>query len=118
MTEIPIIQKKYSVSEIDEMRELIKCNWFYDWSHSYDPAKRSIQIEEILRTYMMAGISIEEIEEEANRRIDENDATEKLIQKALAPKAPEDWDTSGKPPSDPGFDTSGKGWWKFLLGRK
>jgi hypothetical protein len=59
--------RKYSVSEIDEMRMTIRNHWFYGRG-SYKPHERGIEVEEILRTYMIAGVSPDELGEEGERK--------------------------------------------------
>lgn len=65
------IQRKYTIDEIDEMRNLIGENWFYN-SEPYKGHKRTAEIEEILRTYMMAGTSVEEIRSKADKLSEEH----------------------------------------------
>lgn len=53
-------QRSYTLSEIDRMRELIR--WSYPCGVSYYPADRDADTENRLRTYMLGGVSLEELE--------------------------------------------------------
>ena len=74
MTE-PIIQKKYSIKEIDSMRKALYTNFYKTKSHrgpmtaqghaAYDQLE-NMKVEEKLRTYMMAGIDPQELIDECN----------------------------------------------------
>lgn len=69
------ITRKYSISEIDQMRTLLPnimfpTIWYSrtfgaGFGGSYHPVERKKEIEERLRTYLMAGVSLEELKKEA-----------------------------------------------------
>lgn len=77
------ITRKYSVSEIDLMRALLPNIMFPTiwWSRSsghtaggsYNQTDRQKEIEERLRTYLMAGVSLEELEEESREVADRSE---------------------------------------------
>lgn len=62
-----MIERKYSVAEIDRMRVLVRFT-IPDGTTFYGEGV-TVWIEERLRTYMMAGIGPEELQEELNRRV-------------------------------------------------
>lgn len=73
-----MIERAYTVAEIDTMRLTIT---HYGWpgGGSYYPAQRAAEIEDRLRTYMIAGVEPEDLNTElvaayhaAIRRWDEN----------------------------------------------
>jgi len=68
-------ERSYTVAEIDRMREAISCEWLYGMkiskhrmrkggtiSRGYNEVERTKCVEEMLRTYMLAGVSPEELE--------------------------------------------------------
>lgn len=61
MSRDPIIQRAYTISEIDRMRRAI---------HSITGVWTQNSAEEHLRTYMMAGISVEDLEQSARQQND------------------------------------------------
>lgn len=52
-------ERKYSVSEIDSMRRLVRD--LCDTGMPYMPQDRAVEVEERLRTYMMHGADPEEL---------------------------------------------------------
>lgn len=68
-------ERAYTVSEIDRMRAAVRINltWKINdgWSLSSDQERLKVfRIEEELRTYMLAGVSIEDLEREAKAEYD------------------------------------------------
>lgn len=57
-------ERKYSVSEIDSMRNTISSYGWAPNSGAYYPADRAMEIEERLRTYMIAGVEPTELFQE------------------------------------------------------
>jgi adenylyl- and sulfurtransferase ThiI len=55
------MMERYTVLEIDEMRSAIKRYAFHPLS-SYDPKERIIEVEEMLRTYLLASVPYEGFE--------------------------------------------------------
>lgn len=63
------MSKPYTVREIDALRTACEARWLFgttDWgqhlsSRSYRPEERDRGVEEMLRTYIMAGIRADEI---------------------------------------------------------
>lgn len=67
-------ERAYSVAEIDRMRQVIEHRWLfgsslYDMrpgvgvsSRSYDETEKTKCVEEILRTYMLAGVEPDTVE--------------------------------------------------------
>ena len=67
-------ERKYSVTEIDRMREAVEHKWLFGCrpsqasqkqtmsSHGYMPSEKTKDVEELLRTYMIAGVEPEELE--------------------------------------------------------
>jgi len=65
------MKKKYSVAEIDALRHV--CENIYLWgtpnpsqdrtsmSRSYQEADKAVEVEEMCRTYMLAGITAEDL---------------------------------------------------------
>lgn len=59
-------EKHYSVAEIDRMRECIR--WSYP-GEPMMPADRDADIENRLRTYMLNGTTVSELEEDMHHRL-------------------------------------------------
>jgi len=62
--------RAYTVAEIDALRGACKCRWLYGttrlssqggMSRSYGPGELDAAVEQMVRTYMMAGIVAEDI---------------------------------------------------------
>ena len=53
--------KKYTVAEIDQMRQVIR--WSYPSGLSFMPVERDANIENRLRTYMQNGTTPKELQE-------------------------------------------------------
>jgi len=67
------MERKYTVSEIDDLRRVCDDRFLWGTSkrhpgmHSsrvYDPVERSNAVENMVRTYMLAGITAEDIRAE------------------------------------------------------
>lgn len=68
-------KKCYSVKEIDELRVACERRWLYgttrpsggqgvSWSRSYEEEEMTSCVEELVRTYMIAGVTAEDIYKE------------------------------------------------------
>jgi len=60
LDKLKIIERAYTVNEIDQMRKYIK-RIAYPFNEVYNAKERRQDIEHRLRTYMMAGISPDEL---------------------------------------------------------
>ena len=65
-----MIQKKYTVKQIDDLRKTCENKWLYgtfkisngqNWSRSYSQIEKDTGVEELVRTYMLAGITADEL---------------------------------------------------------
>jgi len=69
MSSTVLVERKYSLREIDAMR---RCLWIALFNEDWDvPRNANSLIEERLRTYLMAGVDPSELEEaaaEANKK--------------------------------------------------
>ena len=65
--------RKYSVAEIDRMRAAVECKWLFGcwpnemkstttFARTWTDKGKTAAVEEMLRTYMLAGIGPEELE--------------------------------------------------------
>lgn len=74
------MERKYSVAEIDAMRRDVGtlCARF---NVSYDPKKRTVEIEERLRTYMANGTAPEEVRKAASEYLERQFAAQEAQQK-------------------------------------
>ena len=59
-----VAQRPYTLAEIDQMRAAV-AEFLYDPYASYNLHERSVLIEERVRTYMMAGVSADELNAQA-----------------------------------------------------
>lgn len=60
------MERKYSISEIDQMRRALEA--LASYRHQvFHPAERAAAVEDRLRTHMLNGTDPEELEEEAQR---------------------------------------------------
>ena len=67
-------ERSYTVAEIDRMRAAVECQWLYGMkiseqlaegatmSRSYKEEEKTKCVEEMLRTYMLAGVDPKELE--------------------------------------------------------
>jgi hypothetical protein len=78
--------RAYTVAEIDRMRTAV------EWMQSdgpYRPSERVHEIEERLRTYMLAGIDPQDLENQARKMVTERQRlTEWLTERAMARTRP------------------------------
>ena len=64
-------ERKYTVQEIDELRSACKKRWLFgttedvsgEWSRTYQEDDMTKCVEELVRTYMLAGIIADDIRE-------------------------------------------------------
>ena len=78
-------ERRYTVGEIDNLRAACEMRFFYgttapreDFSASYDPNEKNKAVEEMVRTYMLAGITADDIrkaDDEATARFTEPENT-------------------------------------------
>lgn len=66
------MERRYSVSEIDGMREAVKRYGWMANSGSYYPTDRAREIEDRVRTYMLAGIDPADLKEELQKAWEED----------------------------------------------
>ncbi len=67
-----MLERAYTVAEIDRMRRAVDHLWLFgcmlneapslQQSRTYDETERTAFVEEMLRTYMLAGVGPEELE--------------------------------------------------------
>jgi|SRR5215217_917519 len=70
-----IAARAYTLAEVDAMREAIEARYkATNYSHGPSRATTVVSIEEQLRTYMMAGVSVEEVEAVAKEAVDKRAA--------------------------------------------
>ena len=66
------MERAYTIKEIEDLRDLCSDKWLYGsffpfrdgcsrFSRSYKPEERDKGVEELVRTYMLAGITAEDI---------------------------------------------------------
>ena len=60
-------QRTYTMGDIDRMRKAIDWNIIPE-GQPYYPAEKNAQVEDRLRTYMLAGVSPEEVEQKYVRQ--------------------------------------------------
>lgn len=62
--------RKYSVSELDKLRKAVEHKWLFGsyslqpisgWGRSYNPAEKDKAVEEMVRTHMLAGHTVEDL---------------------------------------------------------
>ena len=74
----PVIERRYTVKEIDDLREVCERRYLYgttslvvpQMSRAYYENDKIKAVEELLRTYMMAGITAKQINEEDKKTTD------------------------------------------------
>lgn len=63
-------QRKYSIEEIDSMREAIRRRIGYNDNNSYRESERAAKVEDELRTHMLNGTSAEDLADAAQKARD------------------------------------------------
>lgn len=65
-----MIQRAYTVREIDELRSACETKWLFgttvirangSFSRAYGPGEKDKAVEELVRTYMLAGLTAQDI---------------------------------------------------------
>lgn len=64
------MERRYTVAEIDDLRRMCDLRFLFGttypsnetrWSHSYQAGERERAVEEMVRTYLLAGITADDI---------------------------------------------------------